>query len=86
MPYLGSIQTRNYGATRGLNPPPGRLGRKVRFSIQFVCVLFGGLKIDFLEALMRNPCSISMTIKFRKTSKKYSDNKISNSHFKIFRK
>ena len=54
--------------------------------MRIAVIYFGGLKIDFLEALMLNPCSISMTIKFRKTSKKYSDNKISNSYFKIFRK
>lgn len=54
------------------NAPPGRLGRKVRFCIQvFGYVFLRFLKIVvvfFLEGFMLNPCSISLPIKFRKTS------------------
>lgn len=50
------------------NPPPGRLGRKVRFCIQVFFVYFGGfLKLCF-GRVFAQPCSISVPIKFRKTS------------------
>lgn len=60
---------RHSSCLKSSNPPPGRLGRKVRFCIQvFVCVFLGFLKFVFLEGFMLNPCSISVPIKFRKTS------------------
>lgn len=53
------------------HPPPrrGKLGRKIRFYIQgFFVHLLGFFKNLFLEGFMLNPCSISVPIKFRKTS------------------
>ena len=59
------------------HPPPrqGKLGRKIRFYIQgffvrllFFFVFFFFFYNLFLEGFMLNPCSISVPIKFRKTS------------------